>query len=1590
MYKIRHFLSFLALVFVLAAPQGKVFASHNMGIDLTYLCIDSCTIRIALRAYRDCSGITTIPNAINFTGQGVGCTLPLPVTNWSAQVTTEVTPVCPGWPTQCNTPGAQINGVQEYYWQRDYNICVANCDVYNVSWGDCCRNGSITSGAANNGIFTNATTINLTLDDCNSSPQFTNPPVPYICAGQPFTFNQGAWDPDGDSLVYFFGPCMQNAGGQVNYNPGYSPLDPLGPTWTCVIDPATGDITITPVPGTVQTAVICIYVQEFRDSVLIGTIVRDMQITVLNCPGNNTPQISPISNVTGGTQNGNTVNTCVGSPICFDVDAFDPDVTQAVFLTWSMNLPGATFIECGNPGVTDTIFGTSPCGQLCWTPTTPGYYTVLFTAKDDNCPIIGSAQSTIQIFVSSLNPLLTATPSGCGPVDFCVSPQSGLAPFGFVWTGPNGLTNNPNATDSCLTHVYPGQGNYPFQVQISDQAGCVMTVYDTLIIPSSVSAYAGPDTTFCSGGSVTIGGPSQPGAQYTWIQGAVPNVNSSSNFLTIFNNTLVPAVYTYIIEAYDPVTTCFDYDTVQVTVNPIPTATFSLQGQVCLGDTATITYTGPQGPGADFTWDFGPGAIPPNATGIGPHDVSWASIGTKGVTLSITQYGCTSSLAVDSIIVYPIPVALIDPVSDQCFSGNNFDFINGGTYGGAAQFTWAFWTDATPVTSTQEDPTGVTFSSFGTKYALLRIVENGCVSNTDTISFEIFPQPDPSWYWLGSPQCLDVNSNCFEATGSNGPGVTYSWDFGDANPASSVLAAPCGISFNNSGYNLVTLTVTENGCIESRTDSVYVFSSPVFEAGPDNRFCEGEGGAQLWGSATSGTPVYYYTWWCDQNMTPFCGIDSINDNDPWVNPTDTTWFYGQVVDFNGCVSNIDSTFVIVMPKPHVDAGIDLTLCGDDAPCQLIQATVFGSPGPFSYAWTPTTGLSDPSILTPCARPDTTTVYSLIITDDTTGCTSFTTTNDPLSSVVVNVNPIPVGVANVGGDEIDICYGDSVMFQAQWFGAGPNYSFEWSPVTGLSDPLIQNPWASPLVTTDYIFTVWSNNCPSYGDTVQVSVHATPTADAGFNSDICLGTQTTLNGVIGGDPTSTEWTYFWWPTYSIIGSSEIQNPVVQPDSTTTYYLIGTSSFGCDSYLDSVTVFIKPTPLADAGEDTIICSGNEIMLEGSYYYQTPDSADPARISYLWTPAAGLSDPAILTPTVSPVLSSLYTLTVYYEDCENSDDVLVNVVPGISANAIAAEAAICEGESVQLTGSGGLGGATYSWLPAEGLDDASSPSPLATPGQSTIYSLIISEGMCSDTTSVSVMVYPTPVVDFYSSATSGCTDFTVNFLEATHDALAFSWDFGDGSVSNEPNPVHTYTEAGEYTVNLVAGNIGGCEATASGVIVQVYDMPDADFSTTPGSPVTLPLPNAMIQFLDGSENATQWFWDFGDGTTSTLQNPNHTYTTPGEYSVQLITVNEAGCVSEAVQGPFVIFPPDLFIPNVFSPNDDGIQDKFKVDYTGNQPFVMLISDRWGVMHFETKDKYLGWDGKGAMGNPLAEGVYYYAITVGDKKYSGYLTLMR
>ncbi len=769
-------------------------------------------------------------------------------------------------------------------------------------------------------------------------------------------------------------------------------------------------------------------------------------------------------------------------------------------------------------------------------------------------------------------------------------------------------------------------------------------------------------------------------------------------------------------------------------------------------------------------------------------------------------------------------------------------------------------------------------------------------------------------------------------------------------------------------------------------DTVFIKVNTSFRAslGPDITFCAGSGGAQLDVSSENGNAPFFYKWDCIDN--PNCGINDPFSASPTVNPGDSTTIFVQVTDKDGCTSEIDSIRIGVNPFPIVDAGGDTGRCTDEGGVQL-QARITNEdviPGPYTFEWFPKSGLSDAFVANPVATPDSSTIYTVIV-NAPNGCTSEVTNLDTLSTVYVGVSERPNTQA---GADREICIGDTIRLEGFATGGNPNYSFKWEPALGLEDTLSQAPNVSPSITTTYYLQSFADGCPGSIDSVTIQVHALPEVSGIQEMSLCANDTAQLS--ISTNSLNQIVEYNWSPSTELNDPS-ISNPLISPDENITYKFTATTDRGCQNEPFEVAVSVLPTPDLNAGEDVFLCQGDSLQLVSKTNIINGTSSSVDSLILNWYDGSSLleDNPRIV---VKPDQTTLYKVTAELGECRAEDFVKVDVFNKLELSLETEERAICEGDSVRLFANAGRGNEKYEWFPKEHIDNPLLGSPVVSPQISTIYKVVVEEGACIAEDSILIEVGPTPVVDFLSSINSGCEDLTVAFEETSSGASSFVWDFGDGSeFSTGPTAEHTYTEPGRYEVLLKAFGSTGCTSSSAMQVVNVFPQVTADFESEPDILTEEFSPGSEIHFVNQSTDGASILWKFGDGEVSTDVNPIYQYTSPGTYEIKLIASFEGACVDSISLGPIVVNAPNLFIPNVFTPNGDSSHDTYKINYTGIEAFALEIFDRWGMKVTETiTEPDNGWNGEMKDGSPAVEGVYYYRLQIGEKQYQGNLTLMR
>lgn len=335
-----------------------------------------------------------------------------------------------------------------------------------------------------------------------------------------------------------------------------------------------------------------------------------------------------------------------------------------------------------------------------------------------------------------------------------------------------------------------------------------------------------------------------------------------------------------------------------------------------------------------------------------------------------------------------------------------------------------------------------------------------------------------------------------------------------------------------------------------------------------------------------------------------------------------------------------------------------------------------------------------------------------------------------------------------------------------------------------------------------------------DSVIISID-TPVVRANNDTTICKGEQVQLQA-------SGAATWLWTPSAGLTDKT-ISNPKATPTHSTIYIVTGTTIHGCEAK-DTVAVTIFPIPTVISDHDVETCPGMPVQL----------TANSALVSYAWTPAATLNNPAIADPIASPAENTVYT--VYVTDannCNYSDTVSVRIRI-IDFTAFGSDEAICPGESVTLKA---LGGSTYQWSPTASLDDATSATPTATPDTSTLYSVYIRENNCNHDTiiQVRVTVNPSPIVHAEKTNDLDCATHSAQLNASGSTGNDYVWLPATGlDHPTMPNPVCSTDTTITYWVT--GTNQYGCSAVDS---VTVY--------VTSTGKVTFMVPNAFTPNGDG-----------------------------------------------------------------------------------------------------------------------------------------------
>ncbi len=495
-----------------------------------------------------------------------------------------------------------------------------------------------------------------------------------------------------------------------------------------------------------------------------------------------------------------------------------------------------------------------------------------------------------------------------------------------------------------------------------------------------------------------------------------------------------------------------------------------------------------------------------------------------------------------------------------------------------------------------------------------------------------------------------------------------------------------------------------------------------------------------------------------------------------------------VLSNEGCGDiQIDSAVIEIRDFIPIEVSPDSTICFGDT----IQLEADGA---LSYSWSPDDDLDDPLIYNPTVIPAETTTY--VVTGEVGNC-------QEIDSVEVTVIDTRIDLLP-NADTVYICAGGSIELTAS--NPSGQTGFVWSPATGLDDPNIPNPTASPTMSTDYMVSLAVGDCESIR-TIHVEVLNSLPLNVIPDSTICEGEAIVLaDNIIGPN-------YTWVPS-TYLDDPNTANPVATPLNSITYKVY-TESSGC---LDSteVEITVINTPTVEAGLDQDICLGESAQLQ---------ALSSIGGNFTWTPAATLSNPFLPNPVATPTSSTTYTVSFTDQGCIITDSVRVNVGLPITLSPIP-DSTICFGDTIMLGATIIDMANTYTWSPMDGLVDASDPNTMASPSSTTTYTLSATNGVCVKDTTITITVTPDLDVDAGNDAML-CIGQSIQ-LQSTVAALGGTYVWTPSTDLDDPNLPNPTATPMTTTTYMLSYAIGECTDSDTVRIEVRTDVPVSAISDT------------------------------------------------------------------------------------------------------------------------------------------------------------------
>ncbi|HZH64296.1 MAG TPA: PKD domain-containing protein, partial [Flavisolibacter sp.] len=1176
----------------------------------------------------------------------------------------------------------------------------------------------------------------------------------------------------------------------------------------------------------------------------------------------------------------------------------------------------------GSPVSWQWNFGNGSTSTLQNPSTTyfnPGTYTVTLTATNASGSNTLTRTGFITIYAKPAVNFIANDSTGCAPLSVQFSdastPSAGTANVNWQWDFGNGTGSSAQNPQTAFTTA----GNYTISLKVTNDKGCFASFSKT----SYIQLTGGLSIDFSTSGPNRCRAPfpvsftnnsTGPGTlTYLWNfgDGGTSTLQNPSHVYAASGSYNVSLAVTSSNGCTDTVRR-----TNFVTIQNITTA-FTAPDSICVRTPVSFTNTSAPA-GVSSFWNFGDAT---SSTAANPVK-AFSTAGTYIVQLLQTFSYCTDSFS-KPITILPRPAADFTANNRfQCKPPLPVNFTDASA--NAVSWRWNFGDGAT---STQQNPSH-TYTAFG-NFDVTLIVTNslGCTDTMTKPAFIRIQRPVISFPSLPLQGCVPYTTTFSAGIATLDNVTSYLWDFG--NGVTSTAATPTHTYLLQGNYTVSLTITTSTGCTESFSlpNAITVGRVPTvdFTASP-NPVCTfgtvqftsifNEGNAWLWnfGDGTTSTvqnPVHQYTDTLSYNVT-------------------------LTVTNNGCPVTLTKTS-FVKAKPPI-AGFSF-----QKDCINRKRMVFTdiSKGATSWLWNFGDGVTS-TAQNPSHIYASFGIYTVSLTamNDTCQTTKTLTLNifDESPSFTANIR-----VA---------CKTAAVNFTAISANLANIASYEWDFFNGATSTA-QNPqivyttsgnYGVQLITTDLYgckdTTVQSNYIRINGPTARFTIPI----DAGCKGFTApFGNQSQDDGV---NPIVTwKWNFGDGTSQTLTNSTPPQH--VYPNvGTYIPQLIVTDAAGCkdSTYYSSIVSVTNPQALFNS-PDTLTCLGSVV--------QFANTSTAAGANYSWnfgdgTSATGASPSHIYADT------GLYNITLTLVDQFGCRDTLrlnnyINIKKTTASFNVSDSIGGCTPFEVLFTNTSQFYTAS-SWQLGNGGSTANNPSQVYnTAGTYNIRLTVTGRGGCTDTAVKTLVIYDAAASSFSYNPFNGCKPLVLNGIVNSPAPLDFTWDFGDGSIitTKAGNITHTYNVFGNFIPRLILSDSLNCLIPLTGTdTVKIigatakYGWSQKQFCDS-----------GTVFFTDSTTSndlITSYTWSFGDGGTSSLTSPSHSYLSPGLYTVSLTLQTAQGCRDTLTYNPLIKV---VESPSVRITGDTIICKDDFVNYAGvfNRPDTSIVQWAWAFPNSST-----------------------------------------